>query len=39
MLISLVVPVFNEQETVETFYRAARNDRFLKTKNVEIVIR
>lgn len=37
MLISLVVPVFNEQETVETFYHAARNDRFLKTKNVEIV--
>ncbi|ELB2258112.1 glycosyltransferase family 2 protein [Vibrio parahaemolyticus] len=37
MLISLVVPVFNEQETIETFYHAARNDCFLKTKNVEII--
>lgn len=37
MLISLVVPVLNEQSTVNTFYRATTSDRFLSTKNVEIV--
>ena len=37
MLISLVVPVFNEQETIHTFYQAVRNDHFLKQKDVEII--
>ncbi|MGF1888385.1 glycosyltransferase family 2 protein [Photobacterium profundum] len=37
MLISLVVPVFNEQETINTFYQAVRNDHFLQQKDVEII--
>ncbi|MGF1724495.1 glycosyltransferase family 2 protein [Photobacterium nomapromontoriensis] len=37
MLISLVVPVFNEEETIDTFYNTVRNDAFLQHKNVEII--
>ena len=37
MLISLIVPIFNEQETITSFYNAVREDYFLQQKNVEIV--
>lgn len=37
MKISLVVPVFNEEETISIFYRAVRSNDFLSDKLVEIV--
>lgn len=37
MKISLVVPVFNEEETISIFYNAVRNDKFLIAKEVEIL--
>ncbi len=37
MLISLVVPVFNEQETINTFYTRVREDQFLRRHDVEII--
>lgn len=38
MNISLVVPVYNEQETLECFYRTVRSEPSLRDKTVEIVI-
>ncbi|MGB5855870.1 MAG: glycosyltransferase family 2 protein [Oceanisphaera sp.] len=37
MKFSLVVPVFNEEETISIFYNAVRSDCFLSSKEVEIV--
>lgn len=37
MKISLVVPVFNEEETIPIFYSAVRYDSFLKNHEVEII--
>ncbi|TKF02069.1 glycosyltransferase family 2 protein [Vibrio kanaloae] len=37
MKISLVVPVFNEEETIPIFYEEVRNNEFLSKKNVEII--
>lgn len=37
MKISLVVPVFNEEEAVPIFYKAVREDTFLANKEVEII--
>lgn len=37
MKLSLIVPVFNEQQAVEAFYRAVRQEPSLQAHNVEIV--
>lgn len=37
MKISLVVPVFNEEDAIRYFYRAVRNKEFLKPYEIEIV--
>jgi len=37
MRISLVVPVFNEEDTIPIFYETVRNDKFLSSKEVEIL--
>ncbi|WP_018693828.1 glycosyltransferase family 2 protein [Algicola sagamiensis] len=37
MLFSIIVPIFNEEETIALFYRAVRGDLFLKQHDVEIV--
>ncbi|WP_318391927.1 glycosyltransferase family 2 protein [Enterobacter sp.] len=37
MFISLIVPVFNEEETIDLFYNAVRKDSFLSEIKVEIV--
>lgn len=37
MKISLVVPVFNEEEAVPIFYQTVREDKFLSDKVVEII--
>lgn len=37
MKISLVVPVFNEEETISIFYETVRSDKFLSRKEVEII--
>lgn len=37
MKISLIVPVFNEEETIDIFYEAVRADQFLRSNEVEIV--
>lgn len=37
MKISLVVPVFNEEETISTFYKNVRSNPFLSSKEVEII--
>ena len=37
MKISLVVPVYNEQETIEIFYHKIRSAVFLATYTIEII--
>ncbi|CNG29788.1 glycosyltransferase family 2 protein [Yersinia kristensenii] len=37
MKISLIVPVYNEEETIEIFYKAVRNNKFLSEIDVEII--
>ena len=38
MRVSLVVPLFNEEQTVGAFYRAVRQDSSLQACTVEIVL-
>ncbi len=37
MKISLIVPVFNEEETIPVFYKALKNFDGLKSYNLEII--
>ncbi|OEE68429.1 bactoprenol glucosyl transferase [Enterovibrio norvegicus FF-33] len=37
MKISLVVPVFNEEDAIPIFYKTVRNDGFLSRKDVELI--
>lgn len=37
MRISLIVPVFNEEDTIDLFYRTVRSDEALKKIDVEII--
>lgn len=37
MRISLIVPVFNEEDTIDLFYRTVRSDKALRKIDVEIV--
>ncbi len=37
MDISLIVPVFNEENTIEFFYNEVKNNKFLSKKDIEII--
>ena len=38
MKISLVIPVFNEEEAIPIFYKAIRSDEFLSQYKVELIL-
>ena len=37
MQITLIIPVFNEQDVIPIFYKAIKKDNYLSTENLELI--